>query len=55
MVVNAAVEDTWANRVMAQIGPKGYDKCMRRSLQTVIFYEASTYCSIVVLFRLRSL
>lgn len=31
---------TWHDRVKDLIGPGGYENCMRRSLQTVILYEA---------------
>jgi hypothetical protein len=31
---------TWHDRLKAIIGPRGYHPCMRRSLQTVILYEA---------------
>jgi len=31
---------TWQDRLKAVIGPRGYENCMRRSLQTAILYEA---------------
>ena len=31
---------SWQERLKVAIGPRGYDSCMRRSLQTVILYEA---------------
>ena len=31
---------TWQERLKVAIGPRGYDSCMRRSLQTVLLYEA---------------
>jgi hypothetical protein len=31
---------TWQDRLKAAIGPRGYENCMRRSLQTVLLYEA---------------
>ena len=31
---------TWQERLQVSIGPRGYDSCMRRSLQTVLLYEA---------------
>lgn len=31
---------TWSDRLKIAIGPNGYDDCMRRSVQTVILYEA---------------
>jgi hypothetical protein len=31
---------TWQERLKVAIGPRGYDGCMRRSLQTVLLYEA---------------
>lgn len=34
------VMSTWQDRLKAAIGPRGYENCMRRSLQTVILYEA---------------
>lgn len=30
----------WQERLKNAIGPRGYDSCMRRSLQTVLLYEA---------------
>lgn len=32
---------TWEARLNAVFGPQGYESCMRRSLQTVILYEAN--------------
>lgn len=32
---------TWEARLNAVFGPQGYENCMRRSLQTVILYEAN--------------
>ena len=31
---------TWQERLKVAIGPRGYESCMRRSLQTVVLYEA---------------
>ena len=31
---------TWLERLTLLIGPRGYNDCMRRSLQSVILYEA---------------
>jgi hypothetical protein len=31
---------TWQQRLKAVVGNRGYENCMRRSLQTVILYEA---------------
>lgn len=31
---------TWQDRLKGVIGPRGYENCMRRSLQTVLLYEA---------------
>lgn len=32
---------TWEQRLQEVFGPRGYENCMRRSLQTVILYEAN--------------
>lgn len=31
---------TWQDRLKAAIGPRGFENCMRRSLQSVLLYEA---------------
>jgi hypothetical protein len=31
---------TWQERLKVAIGPRGYDSCMRRSVQTVLLYES---------------
>lgn len=31
---------TWLERLILLVGPRGYHDCMRRSLQSVILYEA---------------
>ena len=35
-----ATEDTWQQRLTALLGPRGYQNNMRRSLQTIVLYEA---------------
>lgn len=32
--------DTWLSRLQEAIGPSGYDSSHRRSVQTVVLYEA---------------
>jgi hypothetical protein len=34
------MSSAWQDRLKAAIGTRGYENCMRRSLQTVILYEA---------------
>lgn len=31
---------TWLDRLKIVLGPRGYDACMRRSVQTIVLYEA---------------
>jgi hypothetical protein len=35
-----ASSSSWLDRLKMVIGPRGYENCMRRSLQTVLLYEA---------------
>ena len=37
---SSSTSDTWLSRVLEALGPSGYDASVRRSLQTVILYEA---------------